>query len=242
MNKLFELATKVSTAWSLAAFAIIALVLLFTRLKARKVPAVAWWLVTAIVVIALAPILAPLYLNSYGIYRVRVVVLDDRHMPSNDAKVTCSVGGEVKKVEGGWECDIPSKTKPTDGKLQAYATVTDAFLTGRAELELKDDYTPVATIQLGKDTSARIMGIVVDENNSPVDGAHVAIVGYDSEGVITKTGGIFALPAHKADGQQVQLFAHKEGYAAGPPEWHQAGDHPVTIVLHSAPSSKHKRT
>jgi hypothetical protein len=241
MNKLFELATKISTAWSLAAFAIIALVLLFTRFKGRKVPAVAWWVVTAIVVIALAPILAPLYLNSYGIYRVRVVVLDDRQMPANDAKVTCSVGGEVKKVEGGWECDIPSKTRPADGKMQMYASIPAAFLTGRAELELKDDYSPVVTIPLGKDTSAMVRGIVVDESNNPLDGAHVVVVGYDSEGVITKPGGNFSLAAHKADGQQVQIFAFKDGYAAGPPEWHQAGDHPVTIVLHRGPP-KYKHT
>jgi hypothetical protein len=215
--------------------------MLVTKLKGRKIPAVVWAVVAAIVVIALAPIVSPLYMNSYGIYRVRVVVLDDRKMPTNDAKVTCSVGGEVKKVEGGWECDIPSKTKPTDGKMQAYATVADAFLTGRAELELKDDYSPTATIQLGKDISARVMGMVVDESNSPLEGAHVGVVGYDSEGVDTKIGGNFSLPAHKADGQQVQIFAFKEGYFAGPPEWHQAGDYPVTIVLRRQSSSKRKK-
>lgn len=241
MNTLFDQVTKISNPWNLAAFAIIALVLLVTKLKGRKVPAVVWWVVTAIVIIALASIISPLYMNSYSIYRVRVVVLDDRQMPTNDAKVTCSIGGEVKKVEGGWECDIPSKTKPFDGKMQAYATVPDAFLSGHAELELKDDYSPVATIQLGKDTSARIMGIVVDESNNPLESARVGVVGYDAEGVATKTGGNFSLPAHKADGQQVQIFAFKEGYLAGPPEWHQAGDHPVTLVLRRQSSSKKKK-
>lgn len=241
MNKLFEIASKISTAWSLAAFAIIALVLLVTKLKGRRVPAVAWWVVAAIVIIALAPMLAPAYLNSYGIYRVRVVVLDERKIPTNDAKVTCSVGGEIKKVEGGWECDIPSKTKPTEGKMQAYARIDDAFLVGRAELELKDDYSPVATVQLAQDTSALVLGMVTDESNQPVEGARVQVVGYDAEGAITKAGGGFSLPAHKANGQQVQVFAFKEGYAAGPPEWHQAGDHPVTIVLHKV-ASKGKRT
>src|SRR5579859_7840698 len=236
MNKLFEIAGKVSSAWSLAAFAIIALVLLASKMKGRKVPAVAWWVVTAIVVIALAPIVAPAYLNSYGIYRVRVVVLDERKIPTNDAKVTCSVGGEVKKVEGGWECDIPSKTKPVDGKMQAYARIDEAFLTGNSELELKDDYSPVATIQLVPDTSALVLGIVTDDNNQPVEGARVGVVGYDSEGTVTKTGGGFSLSAHKAKGQQVQIFVFKEGYAANPPEWHQAGDHPVTIVLRKAAS------
>jgi hypothetical protein len=242
MNKFFELATKISTAWSLAAFCIAALIWFGVRMKKGKVPAVAWWIVTAIVIVALAPIIAPLYMNSFGIYRVRVVVLDDRKIPTNEAKVTCSVGGEVKKVEGGWECDIPSKTKPTDGKMQAYATVSDAFLTGRAELELKDDYSPVATIQLSADTSARIMGMVVDENKNPLEGVRVGVVGYDSEGVVTKTGGNFSLPAHKANGQQVQIFAFKEGYLADPPEWHQAGDHPVTIALRRQSSSKKKKS
>lgn len=239
MNKLFEIATKISTAWSLAAFAIIALVLLVTKLSGRKVPTVAWAVVVAIVIVALAPILAPLYLNSYGLYRVRLVVLDDRKMPTNEAKVTCSTGGEIKKVEGGWECNIPAKSKPADGKMQAYATVADAFLTGRAELELKDDFSPTVTIPLSRDTSARLMGIVVDEANHPLEGAHVGVVGYDGEGVVTKTGGNFSLPAHKANGQQVQIFAFKEGYAASPPEWHQAGDHPVTVVLrHDRPAKR----
>jgi hypothetical protein len=240
MSNPFEVAAKISTAWSLAAFAIAALIWFGVRLKKGKVPPVAWGIVTAIVIVALTPIIAPLYMNSFGIYRVRVVVLDDRKIPTNEAKVTCSVGGEVKKVEGGWECDIPSKTKPTDGKLQAYATVSDAFLTGRAELELKDDYSPVATVQLSADTSARIIGMVEDENNKPLESARVGVVGYDAEGMVTKAGGNFSLPAHKANGQQVQIFAFKEGYAAGPPEWHQAGDHPVTIILRQQRPTKRR--
>jgi hypothetical protein len=231
MNRLFEIATKISTAWSLGAFAIVALVMLVTRLKGRKVPAVVWAVVAAVVIVALAPMVAPSYLNSYGIYRVRIVVLADRQMPTNDATVTCSVGGEVKKVEGGWECDIPAKTKPMDGKMQAYAMIPDVFLTGRAELELKDDYSPVATIQLTQDTSALALGIVMDESNQPVGGARVGVVGYDAEAVVTTAGGGFSVPAHKANGQQVQLYAFKQGFIADPPEWHQAGDHPITIVL-----------
>jgi len=58
---------------------------------------------------------------------------------------------------------------------------------------------------------------------------------------MTKAGGGFSLPAHKAHGQQVQIFAFKEGYTVSPPEWHQTGDHPVTIVLRKIPS-KPKRS
>ncbi|HEY6349257.1 MAG TPA: hypothetical protein VI636_07590 [Candidatus Angelobacter sp.] len=232
MKQLFDIASRISSAWSLAAFAIIALVLLVVRLKGRRVPSVAWAVVAAVVILALAPLIAPLYLGSFDIYRVRVVVLDERQIPTNDAKVTCSVGGEVKKIEGGWECDIPAKTRPSDAKMQVYATVADAFLTGRAELELNDNYNPVATIRLSLDTSARVMGIVVDESNNPLEGVHVGVVGYDRESLVTNTGGNFSLLAHRAKGQQVQLFAFKKEYVASPPEWHQAGDSPVTIILH----------
>jgi len=96
-------------------------------------------------------------------------------------------------------------------------------------------------VQLAQDTSALVLGIVTDESNQPVEGARVQVVGYDAEAAVTKAGGGFSLPAHKANGQQVQIFAFKEGYAASPPEWHQAGDHPVTIVLRKI-ALKGKRT
>lgn len=233
MNKLFEVASKISSAWSLAAFAIIALILLVTKLKGRKVPGVAWAVVIGVVIIALAPIFAPEYMNAYGIYRVRVVVLNEQQMPTNDAKVTCSVGGEVKKIDGGWEFNIPAKTKPADGRMQVYASEADAFLTGRAELELKDDYSPVVTIPLAKDTSARIMGIVVDTDNVPIGGVRVGVIGYETEIQTTQTGGNFSLPAHGANGQEVQLSVSKSGYTATT-EWHQAGEFPVTITLRPA--------
>jgi hypothetical protein len=239
MSQFFEIASKISSAWSLAAFAIIALIFLVIKVKGHKVPTVAWAVVAAIVIIALAPIIAPAYLNSYGIYRVRVVVLDDRQMPTNDTHVTCSTGGEVKKVEGGWECDIPSKTKPSDGKMQVYASVPEAYLTGFVELELKDDYSPVVTLRLSKDTSAKIMGMVIDENHLPLEGVQVGVVGYESEAVTTQPAGSFSLRSHKASGQQVQLYVIKSGYSALQ-EWHQAGDFPITIILPRQRAAKQK--
>jgi hypothetical protein len=235
MNKLFEIAANVSSAWSLSAFAIGALVLLIVRLKGRKIPLIAWAIALAVVMVALAPV----YMNSYGVYRVRIVVLDQHQIPTNDAKVTCSVGGEVKKVDGGWECDIPSKTKPANDKMQVYATLEETFLTGRTELELRHDYNPVAQIMLTKDYSASIIGIVVDDDEVPIEGVRIGVVGYESEISTTQKGGNFSLPAHAANGQQVRLSASKDGYLAIT-EWHQAGDFPATIRLHRQHSVKQK--
>ena len=80
---------------------------------------------------------------------------------------------------------------------------------------------PVATIALGKDASAKVIGMVIDENQVPIEGVQVGVVGYGAEAWITQKGGNFSLPAHKANGQQVQLYASKEGYSAIIPEWHQ---------------------
>jgi hypothetical protein len=228
----FETAAKINTELSLLAFGIAGLLFIIWLLRKRKNSGISWVAIVAITFLATAPIAARTYLNSGGIYRVRVVVLDDRQFPTNEAKVTCSVPGEVKKVEGGWECDIPAKSKPADGKMQAFAAVDNAFLKGSVELELKDDYNPTVTIQLTQSTDARATGTVTDENNHPLEGVHVSVVGYDSEAVMTAAAGGFSLPAHRAGGQQVQIIAYKEGYATNPPEWHQAGDFPITIVLH----------
>ena len=86
-----------------------------------------------------------------------------------------------------------------------------------------------ATVPLRADTSALVRGIIVDSAQRALAGVRVSIVG-QSESVMTKEDGAFSLPAHAADGQQVQLRAEKTGI---PPvtQWHQAGDAPATVVV-----------
>ena len=229
MAKLFETAAGVSNQWSLAAFAIAA-ILYFVLKRRGKVPAIAWACIVAILLIGLAPILASVYAGKNAIYRVRVTVLDPQQIPVDDARVWSSMGGEPKKVAGGWQFDIPAASKPADGKLTVYAAVSSAFLTGRRELPLADDRNPTVTVQLAKDASATVRGIVVDGSGKAILGARVSVVGFESETVVTRAGGNFLLPAHAANGQQAQLHAEKAGYAAVN-QWHPAGDEPATLVL-----------
>lgn len=231
MNKLFELAIKISSSWSLAAFAIVALVLLVVKLKGRKVTSVGWVAAVAIVVIALTPMLAALYLDAYGIYRIRIIVLDDHHLPVDHVKVKCSAPGELTQARDSWEYDVPARSKPRDGKIQIYAVSPEDFMAGYVELELKEDYYPATTIILARDRSAKIMGIVLDgADNSPLEGVLVSVVGYESEAQLSGKAGNFSLPAHKANGEPVPLSASKETYYTVF-ESHLAGDFPVTIRL-----------
>lgn len=163
-------------------------------------------------------------------YRVRVIVVDNHNTPVSDAKVWSSVGGEPMRVEGGWLFVVAKDTKPLDGKVTFYASKEAAFLKGTAPLQLGDDHNPGVTVQLANDRAAVVIGIVEDERQSSIEGASVSVVGYDAEAVLTKGSGSFSLPAHAADGQQVQLHAEKAGYQPAT-QWCPAGDSPCSIVL-----------
>ena len=228
MEKILELATKVSTPWSLAAFAIAAVLLLLAR--RGKPPKAIWAAIGAVVLLGLVPIVAPSYLQSRAIYRIRVVVLDPQSLPVNEAKVTSSLGGEPKRVEGGWEFDIPYANKPSDGRVDFYAEVPASFLTGVKEYRLGTDFSATTTIPLTRDTSAKVLGMFLDRAKNPIQGVRVGVIGFDQEAVTTGADGNFALPAHAADGQSVDLYFHKTGYKSDT-KWVPAGKVVYTIVL-----------
>src|SRR5271167_1035557 len=163
-------------------------------------------------------------------YRVRVIVVDEHQTPVSDAKVWSSIGGEPMKVEGGWLFVIARDTKPQDGKVTFYASKDAAFLKGQAPLQLADDHNPAVTVALERSRTAKVIGIIEDERQSAIAGATVGVIGYDSEAEVTKSSGSFSLPAHAADGQQVQLHAEKSGYRAAN-QWCPAGDSPCSIEL-----------
>jgi hypothetical protein len=163
-------------------------------------------------------------------YRVRVIVLDEHQTPASDVKVWSSIGGEPMKVEGGWLFVIARDTKPVDGKVTFYAAKDAAFLKGQAPLQLTEDHNPTVTVALDKSRTAKVIGIVEDQHQSAIVGATVSVIGYDSEAEVTKSSGSFSLPAHAADGQQVQLHAEKQGYRSAN-SWCPSGDSPCMIEL-----------
>ena len=170
-----RLASHITHPVTVAAFALVfAAFALGAALKNKK-PRLAVILAIAIVVLGLAPLAASTFLQSRGVYRIRVVVLGPDKQPVHDAEVT-TMGGEIKKADGNWELEVPPQTRPADGKLSLFASVKDAFLAGSSTLVLADDYYPTATIQLAPLPEVVFRGIVKDELGRSVAGAPAELV------------------------------------------------------------------
>jgi hypothetical protein len=235
LDGMWSVIADVKTIISLIAFAmavVLGVTVAYLRSKRRKIPTAFWAVIIALALIGvLATLVKPGDRDSPGgIYRVRVTILSPEQVPVEDAKVWSSFGGEPKKVAGGWQFDIPAASKPQDGGVVFYATIENAFLTGNAEARLGNDFSPVVTIRLKHDDSARVRGQVVDVKNRGVAGVRVFVVGHEAEAVITKEGGNFDLPAHATVNQQVLIHAEKAGYT-GANLWHLAGDSPAIMLL-----------
>jgi hypothetical protein len=215
LTKALELATRITHPVPAAIFAaVLALVALLVLTKGKKKPPqIAWALSAIIFLLGLSPLLASTWLDSRGIYRVRIEVFSPAKEPVHDAEITSSAGGELKKTDAGWEFTIPREEKPMNNEVTFRATQKDAFLLGNSILKLEKDYFPQVTIQLDPLPSANVRGMVEDENGSPIEGARVWVLGYD-EAITTGPTGSFSLPAHAADGQQVAVLAQKEGKTA----------------------------
>ncbi len=211
-EKALEFASHITHPGTVALFAAVLAAYLFSIAIKKRQSRITWFLVAVVLILGLAPLLLSTYLQSRGLYIVRVFVLGLDKQPVDDAHVTSSNGGEAKKIQGGWEFDIPPQSRPADGKLKLFASVKNAFLTGNSTLVLDKDYFPAVEIQLEKDTSAMVRGDVIDEHGRSVAGARVSIPGYPDVAVTDEMGN-FVLPAHAADGQIVQVRAQKDQLA-----------------------------
>ncbi len=170
--------------------------------------------------------------NLPSIYRLRVTVLNPQQLPVEDAKVRSSLGGEPKRVAGGWQFDIPAASVPIDKKITIFAERKNALFKGEDNLQLGQDPNPVISIQLAKNMSAKIRGMVQDITGQAIPGVKVSVVGYGATVIKTGVNGDFVLPARTAAGQRIRMHFEAKGYKPKD-QYHFAGDSPATIVLES---------
>jgi hypothetical protein len=246
MEKLFEIASRVSTPLALAGVVVIALFLVCRDIvKKLNIPKNrSYDVVTRVIksffvlgILALAFGLLGYAIRVFSsevwknsIYRVRVVVLDAKSQPVSDARIASAPDGKQKQSGTEYEIELSDSNLPKDRKLRVWATREDGIFAGTAETVLKDDYNPLLTIRLGHETSARIKGQLYDEDGQAIVGT-VYLENYPEEKTKTDIQGRFDLPAHAAPNEFVHLFVDANGYQSWNDVLPAGGESPAKIVL-----------
>jgi hypothetical protein len=227
--------------WSLAAFAIAALLSYLTKKGGGDKASTAGWVgVAAITLLGLVPICGWLYLKfataAPSLYHLKVSLmdplgnqLDPKEMPANFAKLQCSCGVEPMDAPGVWQFDIPSASLRSDGAITIFASVPSNHWSAQKDLRLAADHNPAVPIWLTHPCCAMVQGTVVFEGK-PLGGVRVYVEGYSSEAIVTKLDGEFKLSGHAANGEEIQLHAEKKGFSPKS-QSHDAGDEPATLAL-----------
>jgi hypothetical protein len=248
MSELVTAIAHVNSGWSIAAFAIAAVLGVLNRLlgapdaakrRGRRPPAIltnglVWPLVAAICFLGALPIVANTYIESLRVrgadfYRIRVVVLGADGNPVSGAVLRTTASNETTSTSQGTAVvTVARGAVPQDGNVTIFADLDAAFLHGRADVRLQSDLNPAVTIHAASPRDATVTGMVQDDTGRAVAGASVMVVGGES-GTTLPTGS-FTLKAGAAAGQIVRVHAEKDGYAAVDQD-HPAGREPVTIVL-----------
>jgi hypothetical protein len=167
-----------------------------------------WMLIGAGVVLLVLERYAPERHRSPQTYTVRVTVLAATGQLLDDARVWSSLGGEAKKVAGGWEFEFPATKLPADGRLTLFASQEPAH--GERTVLLGQDTFVSVAIRLDPLAPVPVRGTVVDDAGHAVAEARVTMEETGDETVTSATGR-FQLPPRPPD-EPVTLRVIKKGY------------------------------
>jgi hypothetical protein len=233
-SAIFETAEAIADPLALAAFGIAAVLFLYSSYAyvvsdQQTFPNTALLAIVLLVIVGIGARLVPGD-SGADVYSVRATVVGLNGSPIEDARVWSDLGGEPKRVSGGWEFAVPAENLPEDSMMTVFAEHPATFSRARESFQLRNTSSVSLSLQLQRDTSAEIRGTVVDETGRSIGDVRVSVAGYANEAVLTGQGGGFRLPAHAANGQQVLLRAEKQGFRSTSIH-HPAGGMPATLVL-----------
>ena len=168
MSELIQGAAGVSGIWSLAAFAIAALMAYLLRQRG-KVPAIAWAIVIIVALLGLVPVAGSMYvqvLRDQSVYQVSVNVVDSVNVPVPDVSVSDSLGDAASVKQQAWQFEIPKQRLPANGRVTIYASKPSAFMSGAADITLGEDLRPSVTIVMKPLPQVRVRGVVQEHERS----------------------------------------------------------------------------
>jgi hypothetical protein len=164
-------------------------------------------------------------------YKIRVTALDLQKRPVEDAMIWSSPKGEVNKVSGAWELIVPAATLPPEKKVTISIRTEVPPLFRQVDLQIADKSELATSVQLERDRSSDVHGLVVDEDDRPIPDATVKVQGYTGEPTKTGANGAFKFPANWGRNEQVYLSIEKVGYKSISEYPHLAGEEAAYVIL-----------
>ncbi len=172
-------------------------------------------------------------------YSVRVTVLSPSGNTLNSARVRSTVGGESKKLDGGWEIAIPGPTA-AGRKITIIADVVERGWLGSLDLTLGEEHSPAVILHLKKGGELAISGIVLDSRGAAVPNALVNVAGF-VKSTPTDQNGNFQIFTHSTDSETVQLHVEKAPYQPLNVAY-KVGSGPATLTLQDGPAKDDDKT
>jgi hypothetical protein len=241
----FDSALKVANQYSLAAYAIAALLAVVGYIARTKLLQKPWLLaavVAAVVLIVAIPVAALVYIKhaeSMGIYRISVTATDHKGVPVQHPNVHASVPAQSYDIGSSVQLEVTPGHLSKGSTLMIYADDPDTKEQGEAKLTLGDDWAPSISVPLHPIPS-EVRGNVIDKSSMPIPEAQVSIAGYD-ERATTDSQGLFVIQTAVPKGDTVYLLVQKPGYVSVRQQ-HISGAAPATIVLETSSTRKLQRT
>jgi hypothetical protein len=146
-------------------------------------------------------------------YRVHLSFVDKDKRPVQATYVESSLG-EAVKVGDTWEINIPANKLPAHKTVTISARTESPPLFGRIDRKLGNLIDEAAQIQLDRDRSFGVHGVVVEQGLSDdirLPDAVVRINGSLDETRTDKNGN-FSFPPNWGKSEQIYLTAEKQGY------------------------------
>ena len=168
-------------------------------------------------------------------YKIQLTALDLQKRAIEDAVIWSSLKGELNKISGGWELVIPAAILPPEKRVTVSIRTESPPLFRQIDLQLADKSVVQTSVQLERDTSSDVHGLVVGQDGQPISNAIVKVQDYPEEPRQTDAKGAFTFPARWGRNEQVYLVIEKAGYEDITGYPHLAGEEPAHIILKRSP-------
>ena len=214
MHEWLQTASKITNEYSLAAYAIAALIAIVSAIKVQKFrhkPVLIAIIVIAILLMASLPTLGRIELARIPNqpYRISVSAVDQDGNVLVTPSIYTDVPSQKYQIAGAEQIEIDDAHVPSTRRVTVSADDATRTLHGSAEIYLSGDRTPSMRLVL-KPKPTEIRGNVLFRQKG-VSGARVSIEGY-SDFAISDQSGFFVLPPRVSAGEIVYLLVQKQGF------------------------------